>query len=403
MPLKPTMSQITVVFVLTLLLGIQPVTTDLYLPALPAIAQGYGASMAQAQYTLSSLLLAFGISQLIWGPLSDRFGRKPILLTGLAMYTIAATGAAWADSIQLLITWRIFQGLAMGAVVMCGRALVRDLYAPVEGVKVMSKGLSGLGLLACLSAPLGSVLAANFGSKSTLLAVAAFGMFTLLIALLKFQETLVKKNKHALQWLQMLKTWLQILKHPMFLSFSAVSSASFCVLFVFLSTSSFVFIKHFGFSVQAYGFVMLGMSTHYLAGTFLCRRLMSRLGMAKTMKIAGLMTFIGGCALVGLSLAGVNHPLAVMLPFFLISVAHGIHQPCGQTGAIAPFGHAAGTASALNGFLMMVFAFLTSLLLGYLQTAMPLSGVLPMIYAMTLWAVLLAIIAWTVVQKHALK
>lgn len=403
MPLKPTMSQITVVFVLTLLLGIQPVTTDLYLPALPAIAQGYGASMAQAQYTLSSLLLAFGISQLIWGPLSDRFGRKPILLTGLAMYTIAATGAAWADSIQLLITWRIFQGLAMGAVVMCGRALVRDLYAPVEGVKVMSKGLSGLGLLACLSAPLGSVLAANFGSKSTLLVVAAFGMFTLLIALLKFQETLVKKNKHALQWLQMLKTWLQILKHPMFLSFSAVSSASFCVLFVFLSTSSFVFIKHFGFSVQAYGFVMLGMSTHYLAGTFLCRRLMSRLGMAKTMKIAGLMTFIGGCALVGLSLAGVNHPLAVMLPFFLISVAHGIHQPCGQTGAIAPFGHAAGTASALNGFLMMVFAFLTSLLLGYLQTAMPLSGVLPMIYAMTLWAVLLAIIAWTVVQKHALK
>ena len=403
MPLKPTMSQITVVFVLTLLLGIQPVTTDLYLPALPAIAQGYGASMAQAQYTLSSLLLAFGISQLIWGPLSDRFGRKPILLTGLAMYTIAATGAAWADSIQLLITWRIFQGLAMGAVVMCGRALVRDLYAPVEGVKVMSKGLSGLGLLACLSAPLGSVLAANFGSKSTLLVVAAFGMFTLLIALLKFQETLVKKNKHALQWLQMLKTWLQILKHPMFLSFSAVSSASFCVLFVFLSTSSFVFIKHFGFSVQAYGFVMLGMSTHYLAGTFLCRRLMSRLGMAKTMKIAGLMTFIGGCALVGLSLAGVNHPLAVMLPFFLISVAHGIHQPCGQTGAIAPFGHAAGTASALNGFLMMVFAFLTSLLLGYLQTAMPLSGVLPMIYAMTLWAVLLAIIAWTVVQKRALK
>jgi DHA1 family bicyclomycin/chloramphenicol resistance-like MFS transporter len=400
---KSVMSSTTVVFVLTLLLGIQPVTTDLYLPALPAIAEGFGASVAQAQFTLSALLLSFGISQLIWGPLSDRFGRKPILLVGLGLYTVAAVGAAWADSIQLLITWRIFQGLAMGAVVMCGRALVRDLYAPVEGVKVMSKGLSGLGLLACLSAPLGSVLAANYGARATLLAVAAFGLFALLMTVLKFQETLVNKNKDALQWLQLLKTWVQIMKHPVFLSFSAVSSASFCVLFVFLSTSSFVFIKHFGFSVQAYGFVMLGMSTHYLAGTFICRRLMARVGMAKTMKIAGLMTLIGGGLLVGLSLAGVNHPAAVLVPFFIISVAHGIHQPCGQTGAIAPFGHAAGTASALNGFVMMVFAFLTSMLLGYLQTAMPLGGVLPLVYVMSLWAVTLAIIAWTVVQTYALK
>jgi DHA1 family bicyclomycin/chloramphenicol resistance-like MFS transporter len=403
MPFKQVMSQSTVVVLLALLLGIQPVTTDLYLPALPAIAQGYGASMAQAQYTLSSLLLAFGISQLIWGPLSDRNGRKPILLAGLGMYTCAAVGAAWADSIQLLITWRMLQGFAMGAVVMCGRALVRDLYAPVEGVKVMSKGLSGLGVLACLSAPVGSVLAANFGSKSTLLAAAGFGLLVLLITALRFQETLVSKNRYALQWRQMLQTWLQILKHPLFLSFSAVSSASFCVLFVFLSTSSFVFIKHYGFSIQQYGLVMLGMSTHYLAGTFLCRRLMARLGMAKTMQIAGLMTLLGGCALAGLALAGVDHHLALMLPFYLISVAHGIHQPCGQTGAIAPFGHAAGTASALNGFLMMVFAFLTSLLLGYLQTAMPLGGVLPLVYVMTLWSVILAIVAWTVVQKHALK
>jgi DHA1 family bicyclomycin/chloramphenicol resistance-like MFS transporter len=149
------MPQATVVFILALLMGIQPVTTDLYLPALPAITEGFGATMAQAQYTLSALLLAFGVSQLIWGPLSDRFGRKPILLIGLSLYTAAAVGAAWADSIQLLITWRILQGLAMGSVVMCGRALVRDLYNPLDGARVMSKGLTGLGVLACLSAPLG--------------------------------------------------------------------------------------------------------------------------------------------------------------------------------------------------------------------------------------------------------
>ena len=140
----------TVVFLLALMMGIQPVTTDLYLPALPALATNLNATMAQAQYTLSALLLAFGASQLVWGPLSDRFGRKPILITGLAAYVLASIGSAFAGTIDLLIYWRILQGLAMGAVVMCGRALVRDLYAPIDGAKVMSKGLSGLGVIACL-------------------------------------------------------------------------------------------------------------------------------------------------------------------------------------------------------------------------------------------------------------
>jgi DHA1 family bicyclomycin/chloramphenicol resistance-like MFS transporter len=397
------MPQTTVVFLLALLLGIQPVTTDLYLPALPAITANFGSSMAQAQFTLSGLLLVFGASQLVWGPVSDKYGRKPILLLGLSIYCLAAIGAAWATSMSGLISWRCLQGLGMGAVVMCGRALVRDLYAPVDGVKVMSRGLSGLGVLACLSAPFGSVLTAHLGIKVTLLAMAVFGLFAFWMIATKFNESLAAKNAHALQPRQMLQTWLQILKNPIFQTFSAISIASYCVLFVFLSTSSFVFIKHFGFSVQNYGLVMLGMSTHYLAGTFLCRRLLARLGMAKTMQIAGWLTFVGGAMLVACMFAGVDHHLAVMLPFFLMSVGHGIHQPCGQTGAIAPFAHAAGTASALNGFLMMLFAFLTSLCLSYLQITLPNAGTLPLVYGMGFWALALAGVAWTAVQKHAIQ
>ncbi|MDO8388590.1 MAG: MFS transporter, partial [Polaromonas sp.] len=109
------MSPSLVVLVLSLLLGIQPITTDLYLPALPALTEGFGAPMAQAQLTLSALLLAFGVSQLFWGPLSDRFGRRPILLWGLAAYVIAAIGSALAPSMALLIIWRTVQGAAMGA------------------------------------------------------------------------------------------------------------------------------------------------------------------------------------------------------------------------------------------------------------------------------------------------
>ena len=136
------------ILVLALLLSIQPVTTDLYLPALPTLTYALGASVTQGQLTLSALLLAFGCSQLFWGPLSDRWGRRPILLAGLLLYTLASIGNTLAASMDLLILWRTLQGVAMGAVVMCGRAIVRDLYTPVAGARAMSKALTGLGVVA---------------------------------------------------------------------------------------------------------------------------------------------------------------------------------------------------------------------------------------------------------------
>jgi len=147
------MSRSLIVLILALLLGLQPVTTDLYLPALPAITEGFGAGMVQAQLTLTALLLAFGLSQLLWGPLSDRFGRRPILLWGMLAYTLASVGCTLAPSMEWLILGRTVQGAAMGAGVMASRAMVRDLYPPLAGATVMSQALTGLGIIACLCAP----------------------------------------------------------------------------------------------------------------------------------------------------------------------------------------------------------------------------------------------------------
>jgi DHA1 family bicyclomycin/chloramphenicol resistance-like MFS transporter len=390
------MSQATVVVVLALLMGIQPVTTDLYLPALPAIAEDFGATMAQAQYTLSALLLAFGVSQLLWGPLSDRYGRKPILLAGLSMYTLAAVGAAWADSIQLLITWRILQGVAMGAVVMCGRALVRDLYDPIDGAQVMSKGLTGLGVLACISPPLGGFLSDHISAKAALMAMAVFGVLSLFVVIIFFKESVRHKNLRALVPTSLVRNWWMILKNPVFLTYSALSSASFCVLFVFLASSSFVFIKLFGFSSATYGLIMFGMSTHYIAGTFLCRWLLVRHGATRTVAIAGGISLFGGTLLGMLWLSGLHSVWAVLLPFYTIAVGHGIHQPCGQTGSIVPFGKAAGTASAVNGFLMMVLAFATGAWLSQQADG----SLMPMVMGMWFWTACIAAIAWIPVQKY---
>ena len=128
--------------VLALLMGLQPITTDLMLPALPALAADLHAPMAPVQLTMSALILAFGLAQLVWGPVADRVGRRPVLLLGLALYTLASLGAAQAGSVMAVVVWRALQGAAMSAAVVCARAMVRDLYEPQEGAMVMARALS---------------------------------------------------------------------------------------------------------------------------------------------------------------------------------------------------------------------------------------------------------------------
>lgn len=393
---RTAMPPTTVVVFLALLLGLQPVTTDLYLPALPGLTQELGAAMSQAQLTLTALLLAFGISQLIWGPLSDRFGRRPILLLGMAAYVVASIGSALSPSIGTLIFWRTLQGAAMGAAVMCARAIVRDLYQPAQGANVMSKGLSGLGLIACATAPLGGLLTALLNWHAALMALAVFGALTLGLLAWRFEETVRHKNPRALEPVTLVRTWLHILRNPTFLAFSALSVASYCGLFTFLAGSSFVFIKVLGLTTTQYGLVMLCMSTVYIAGTFLCRHLLVRLGVRKTVAIAGAMSLTGGAVMGILALAGVQSGWAIALPHALFMLGHGIHQPCGQSGAVGPFPQAAGAASALNGFLMMVAAFGVGQWLGT-----HLDGtVLPMTSGIWFWSTLIAASAWTLVRRY---
>ena len=388
-----------VVLLLAMLLGIQPVTTDLYLPALPALTANFSAAMAQAQQTLSALLLAFGVSQLVWGPLSDRFGRRPILLMGLAAYLVAAIGSTLAPSMAQLIVWRALQGAAMGAVVMCARALVRDLYQPQDGARIMSKGLSGLGALACISAPVGGLLAQHVGWRSTLLAVAVFGALALALVALRFKETLAAKNPRALEPGTLFKTWRSIFGNPAFLAFSALSAASYGGLFTFLASSSFVFITVLGLSKTQFGMVMFFTSISYVTGTFICRRLLLRFSVQQTIAIAAFISLTAGTLMGGFALAGVVNVWAILLPLGLFMVGHGIHQPCGQSGAIGPFPKAAGAASAMNGFFMMVVAFGIGSWLGGRMDG----TVLPLTNGVWFWSAMIALSAWriwVVVRKY---
>ena len=169
------MTPAMVVLMLTVLLGIQPVTTDLYLPALPTLQRDLGATIGAAQLTMSALIICFGLAQLVCGPLADRYGRRPVLLVGLALYTVASVLAALAPTMGWLIGWRALQGAAMAAAVTCGRSIVRDLFEPQEGARVMSRALGGLGTIAMVCPLLGGVVAQWLHWRAALLTVTLFG------------------------------------------------------------------------------------------------------------------------------------------------------------------------------------------------------------------------------------
>ena len=393
------MSPKLIVLMLALLLGLQPVTTDLYLPALPAITEGFGANMGQAQLTLTALLLAFGLSQLVWGPLSDRFGRRPILLWGMAAYVVASIACVFAPNMAWLIAGRALQGVAMGAGVMAARAVVRDLYAPAQGANVMSQALTGLGIIACACAPIGGIFTDAFGWRMALLTLAMFGAITFGLVLWCFEETLAQPNPKALQLRQLLRANWQIAQHPTFRAWSALSTGAYMGLFTFLACSSFVFTRSMGYSKTAYGFFMLSMSLSYIVGTFWCRWMLRRTSVHRAVGIAAILTLSGGIGMAVLAYAGQGQDwygaASVMGPIYLFMLGHGVHQSCGQSGAVGPFPERAGTASALNGFLMMVGAFFMG---SWLGTQMH-EPVFALAHGLLLWSVFIALVSWTVVQR----
>ena len=390
------MSPGVVVLMLTLLLGVQPVTTDLYLPALPTLMLALKTQVASAQLTLSVLIICFGLGQLACGPLADKYGRKPVLMWGMAAYTLASVFSALATSIEWLVVCRALQGAAMAAAVSCARAMVRDLFEPQEGARVMSRALSGLGVIAALSPLIGGALMQSFNWHAVLLAVAVYGAATMAYIAWRFAETAPTLNPRATQFRPLLRNWHSVLSHPTFRAWTALTACSYGGLFLFLAASSFVYIDVLGLSRLAYGLVVASNSLAYITGTWLCRRWIAQRGVQRTVWLGGCMSLAGGLGMAVCTLLAPHSVGALLVPQWLYALGHGVHQPCGQACAVGPFPEKAGTAASLSGFMTMLMAFAVGLGLGR-----ALNGtVYPLSFGMAAFSIGVATVAWTLVQRH---
>jgi DHA1 family bicyclomycin/chloramphenicol resistance-like MFS transporter len=347
------MSVGTVTWLVALLSMLQPLGTDLYLPTLPGIAAAFDAPVAKVQWTLSIFVAAFGSWQLIAGPLADRFGRQPVILGGIVTYGLASVLCLVAPTIEVLIGGRLLQAIGACSALVGARGLVRDLYAPTEGARMLAGAATIMSIAPLLGPLAGAALFQAFGWRSAFAALTVFALALAAVALARLRETIRARNPHALRPGPMLRTYGEVLRAPAFRAYAAAAASTYGALFAFIAGSSFVLIRVLGLSVTAYGFSFSTMVAGYLIGTLVCRRLVGRRGLQRTLATGAWLQALAAGTMALLALAGVQHALAIVVPMFFVGISHALVQMPAQSGAVAPFPHAAGAAAALMGFLMM--------------------------------------------------
>lgn len=333
-----------------------PISTDLYLPSLPVLRHDLGVTAAEAQLTLSMFIVAFGLAQLFWGPISDRFGRRPALMAGISIYMLASIGCMFAPSIEYLVAARFLQGIGACSGQVMARAIVRDLYEPKEGARIMAFMMLFFMLAPLLGPLIGGHLTVWFSWRANFVFLLAFSMAVFAAVWVCLGETNRNRDPAATNVPQFFRNAGVIWRDRTFIGYTTCVTASYCGVFTFLSASSFVFQDVFGVSPDQFGWWFMLTVSGNIVGATLCSRLTQRFALADLQLLAGAISAVGGVAILSLSLAGVAHPLAVIAPMWVFLMGHGITLPVALAAAIGPFPKIAGTASGLLGLFQLLIA-----------------------------------------------
>jgi DHA1 family bicyclomycin/chloramphenicol resistance-like MFS transporter len=402
MKLKPDTLAMTIALAALTALG--PLSTDFYLPSLPDIAVKLQATTAGAQATLSSFLFGFAAGQLIWGPLSDRLGRKPVLYMGLGLFLVATAACAFSASIEQLIIARFIQAVGASGPIVLGRAMVRDLYdGPRAGRELSRMGMI-MGLVPAVAPVFGGLLHDLHGWRSTFIASLGFGALIAVVIIVWLPETLRERSREPLSLLSILRGFRVLLRNKAYRAYLGLTALAYAGLFSFISGSSFVLIDIYRLSPVTYGlsfgFGVLG----FITGTIIAQRRVGQYGLDKLIGIGTACLAMGGILMtlavlfIGSS-PGLGPSLAITLPMALYAAGVGLVMPQAQASAMMPFPDRAGAASSLVGLCQMTLSALVGLLVGFLlrDSALPLPLVIATIGCMA------AALFWGTRDIRALK
>jgi DHA1 family bicyclomycin/chloramphenicol resistance-like MFS transporter len=363
---------------LSALVALGPISTDLYLPSLPILADAFAAPVPAVQATLSVFLAGFALGMLAYGPISDRIGRRPAAIGALVLYLAASVACALAPSIEALIAWRFVQSLGAAGGPVLARAIVRDLYERETAARVLAYTTMAMALAPALGPVLGGFLTEWLGWRANFWALTGAAAAILAAVLATLGETNRVRDPTATRPSRLAANYRALLSHRAFAGYMLVVAFVYSGIFVFISGSSFVLMDGLGLSPQAYGFAFGGVVCGYIVGTFGATRLTRRLGVDRTIRLGTAVCCAGGLALLLAALAAPPSVAGLVGPYVLFMIGAGLTLPNAFAGGIGPFPEKAGAASALMGFTQMAVGALAGILVGQLtdRTALPLGAML---------------------------
>jgi len=381
-------------FALTALLAglsaIGPLTTDMYLPSLPDIAHLLDATTAQGQLTISSYLVGFAVGQILYGPVSDRHGRKPVLITAIALYCCASLICALASSMDMLIAARALQALGGCGGAVLARAVVRDLYSGARAGRELSVISSVMALAPVLAPTVGGVLQTAFGWRSVFFTLVAAGLVIAAVAWMLLPETLEKRAGEKTSIAGMLTSYRIVARSRVYLAYLGLATACYAGLFAWISAASFVLQDLYGLAPLGFGLIFTLGSIGYGAGATIAARIVGRLGLDRTIALGAIACALGGLGMVAALALHFTSPFSLVLPMALYLAGMGMVLPQSMAGAMTPFPERAGAASALLGFVQQGVASATGAIVGQMlgQSAWPLAGAVAITGCATLliWA-----------------
>ncbi|MGK7867469.1 multidrug effflux MFS transporter [Falsiroseomonas sp. E2-1-a20] len=365
-PLLPSGQARPPIWLLVAIIAIGPFTMQVLVPSLPAMGRDLGASTAHVQLTVTLYLLGVGAGQLVYGPLSDRFGRRPLLMGGLALYAVASLAAALAGGIGALVVARVIQSIGACAGVVLTRAVIRDVWPRDEAASVLGYVTMGMTIAPMLAPILGSLLEESFGWRASMWACLAVVVPLALVAWLRLPETLAVPQKlpglYAI-WQAYRSLWAI----PAFRAYTALTACATGIFFAFLGGAPYVVVQGMGYTPVQFALAFATISIFFAAGNWLAGVLSKRLGILRMVGLGTVVATVGALGAAVAVLVFPPHILVFFAPMAAVAVGNGMTQPNAIAGALSAKPQLAGTASALVGALQMGFGALMTFIVGLVE------------------------------------
>jgi DHA1 family bicyclomycin/chloramphenicol resistance-like MFS transporter len=370
--------------VLGLLCATGPLAIDMFLPALPTIAGSLDSTIAAAQLTITAYFIAYGLAQMVYGPVADMVGRKPPLIAGLTLFAAGSIGCALAPDMNSLVAARVVQALGGAAAMVIPRAIIRDMHTGPQATRLMALVMLIISVSPMLAPLAGSGIIALSGWRAIFATLAVAAGLSIGVTLLLQPETLAPGNRVSVRLSALLSGTATLLRDPVFMGLTFVGGFGMASFFVFLASASFVYTGHYGLSPTGFSLAFAANAAGFFAASQLAATLGEKFGAERVVNwaVTGFMGFT--LLLVGLVWFGIDQFALLVGLLICANACLGLVIPTAMVMALDDHGDIAGLASSLGGMLQMLAGGVMTMLVGPFFNGTP----LPMVAAIAIAAVL---------------